>query len=117
MATPDDASAIAQVRTGIEELRAARLHMRIPYFLALLADAHRRAGDEAGALAAVEEAFAHVSVTGERRWEPELHRLRGEMPLLALVHQTPNRRSRCWKARTARKKSIRRKAGQLTSEK
>ncbi len=36
---------------------------------------------------------------------------------LVLINQTPNRRSRCWKARTARRKSIRRKAGQLTSEK
>jgi predicted ATPase len=54
-----------------------------PYYLALLAEAHRKSGQAEGALEVVAEALTLVAKTGERWWEAELHRLRGELLLTA----------------------------------
>ena len=50
-----------------------------PYFLALLADACTTAGSPADGLAAVAEALATAAKTGERFYEAELYRLKGEL--------------------------------------
>ncbi len=50
-------------------------------FLGLLAEAQRRAGMVAEAAGSVERALIVVERTGERFWEAELHRLRGELLL------------------------------------
>jgi hypothetical protein len=52
-----------------------------PYFLALLADAHGRAGQPEAGLRLLVEAFAAVDEQEERFYEAELHRLRGELLL------------------------------------
>ena len=46
-----------------------------PYNLALLAEALLTKGDNGGALVALGEALATMEKTGERWWEPEIHRL------------------------------------------
>ena len=61
--------------TGAQNLR--------PYFRALLADANLAAGQGEAALGALDEALAAIEAGGERWWEAEVHRLRGEV-LLAL---------------------------------
>jgi predicted ATPase len=59
--------------TGAETLR--------PYFLALLAEAYGAIGSPAAGLMAITEALTLVDKTGERWYEPELHRLKGELLL------------------------------------
>lgn len=71
-----DAEAIAG---GVAAKRAAGFRMWQTFDLALLADAHRRAGQTAAALLAVDDALAAVQGTGERFYLAELLRLRGEL--------------------------------------
>jgi predicted ATPase len=69
--------AVANIRRGIEIGQASKL-MR-PYYLGLLAEALGAAGDKQGALGAISDALSMVETSGERWWEPELCRLRGEL--------------------------------------
>jgi predicted ATPase len=52
-----------------------------PYWLALLAEAHRNAGQVEEGLSVLAEALAAVDKTGERFYEAELYRLKGELLL------------------------------------
>jgi class 3 adenylate cyclase len=70
---------LANVR-ALEGLEAAAWRS---FHLGLLAEVHPRAGRPGEGLAAVEEALRFVAETGERWYEPELHRLRGELTLAA----------------------------------
>jgi predicted ATPase len=72
---------IAQIRKGIAAWRATGLELRRPYFLALLAKAHRKAGQPEEGLAVLAEALVLVNKTGERFYEAELHRLKGTLML------------------------------------
>lgn len=49
------------------------------FFLALKAEAQRTGGRSSDALATVELALAECEAVGERFWEAELHRMRGEL--------------------------------------
>jgi predicted ATPase len=77
-----------QAREGIEQLtqgliahRATGAELRRPYHLALLAEAHGTLGEPEAGLAVLTEALTLVDTTGERVWEPELYRLKGELLL------------------------------------
>jgi hypothetical protein len=54
-----------------------------PHYLVLLADCHERSGDAEAGLRVISEAFQAMEATGERLWEPELHRTKGQLMLLA----------------------------------
>jgi predicted ATPase len=69
--------AVDNIRRGIEIGQASKL-MR-PYYLGLLAEALGAAGDKQGALGAISDALSTVNTSGERWWEAELCRLRGEL--------------------------------------
>jgi predicted ATPase len=69
--------AVTNIRRGIEIGQASKL-MR-PYYLGLLAEALGAAGDKQGALGAISDALSVAKTSGERWWEPELCRLRGEL--------------------------------------
>jgi predicted ATPase len=58
----------------LEGLGAMRFR---PYGLACLAEAQARQGEHGAALVAVKEGVETQERTGQRRWEPELHRLEG----------------------------------------
>jgi len=73
-----DDKGIAQIRQGLDALRAIGAEFLRPYCLAMLAEAYARSGQTEAGLAAVAEALAAVEATGERFWEAELHRLQGE---------------------------------------
>ena len=76
---------VAQVREGIAGLRASGIEMRRTFHLALLVES-LKAGDQIEeGLAVAAEALAVVEATGERFYEAELHRLRGEL----LLRQVP----------------------------
>jgi tetratricopeptide (TPR) repeat protein len=66
--------AVACLREGLAGRPGARLR---PYGLARLAEALARQGEHGAALAAVREGLEDQERTGQRRWEPELHRLEG----------------------------------------
>jgi predicted ATPase/class 3 adenylate cyclase len=74
---------IALQRRGATAYQATGADLARPYFLALLADTYRRQGQADEGLAALGEALAMVDRTGERWIEAELHRLKGELLLVA----------------------------------
>ena len=53
----------------------------LPYFFAMLAEAYGDAGQPEDALGMLAEAQAAVDSTGERWWEAEIRRLKGELTL------------------------------------
>ena len=72
---------VAQVREGIAGLRASGIEVRGTFHRALLVES-LKAGDQIEeGLAVAAEALAVVEATGERFYEAELHRLRGELLL------------------------------------
>ena len=73
--------AIAEIRDALDALHAIGAEIRRPYYLALLAEAHERAGQVDQGLSALAEALDLVEETGERRWEAEILRLRGKLLL------------------------------------
>ncbi len=70
-----------QLRGAIESFKETGAQLRLPYYLALLADAHLRAGEADAGLDVVEEGLSHGRETNERWWDAELHRLRAELLL------------------------------------
>ena len=76
----------AELAKALAECQATRTRMHRPYHLSLLAGALHRSGRSEEGLQAVDEALAVVEETGERWWEADLHRLRGDL-LLSLSTQ------------------------------
>src|SRR5581483_152829 len=72
---------IAQMRQSLAALRSTGAELRHPYYLALLADACGKVEQTEEGLAALAEAQARVDKTGERWYEAELYRLKGELTL------------------------------------
>jgi predicted ATPase len=82
------AEGVDQVRQGLAAFRATGAELARPYYLALLAEAYAKVGQQEDGLSLLAEALATVHKTGERLWEAELHRLKGELllPLSAEKH-------------------------------
>jgi len=74
-----DEERIARLRDAIAAFTATGARLRLPYFLALLAQVYGKAGRADDGLAALDEALAAARAHNERWWDPELHRLRGEL--------------------------------------
>jgi predicted ATPase len=72
---------IAQLHEGLAALQAIGTDVQRPYYLAMLAEACGKAGRTEEGLRVVTEALAQVNKTGERYYEAELYRLRGELTL------------------------------------
>jgi predicted ATPase len=72
---------IAGMRQGAEGWRATGAEVDRPYFLALLAEAYGQAGEVETALDLLAQGLALAQKYDEVYWEPELHRLRGELLL------------------------------------
>ncbi len=75
------AAGLTGLRSAIESFKETGARLRLPYYLALLADAHLRADEADSGLDVVEEALSHGRETSERWWDAELHRLRAELLL------------------------------------
>ena len=78
---------MAQMHQGLAALRATGAEMLRPYYLALLAEAYAQVGQPEAGLTVLAEALAVVDNTGERRWEAELYRLKGELLLARSAEQ------------------------------
>ena len=72
------------MRQGLAAYRATGAELFRPYFLALLAEACKDAGQAEEGLTVLAEALATMDETGECWWEAELHRLKGELTLQKL---------------------------------
>jgi class 3 adenylate cyclase/predicted ATPase len=75
------AQGIEQIRQAIAAWRGLGTELQLPYFLALLAEAHAKAGQLDEGMSVLSEALAAVQKAGERQHEAELHRLEGEFLL------------------------------------
>jgi predicted ATPase len=71
----------AQIRQGMAAYQATGAELWRPYWLALLAEAYGKSRQREEGLTALAEALALVNNTGERMYEAELYRLRGELTL------------------------------------
>jgi DNA-binding winged helix-turn-helix (wHTH) protein/tetratricopeptide (TPR) repeat protein len=85
---------ISALDEGIDAYRITGQAVSLPTLLALLADAHGKAGHLEQALLLVAEARALVESTAELRFEAELHRLEGE---LRLQRNQPDAAERCFR--------------------
>jgi predicted ATPase len=72
---------IEQMHHGLRAHRATGAEANRSYFLVLLAEAHGTLGEPEAGLAVLAEALVHVEHTGERYYEAEIHRLKGELLL------------------------------------
>jgi TOMM system kinase/cyclase fusion protein len=72
---------IEQLHQGMMAWRATGAALGQPYGLALLAEAQGTLGEPEAGLTALAEALVHVEHTGERYYEAEIHRLKGELLL------------------------------------
>jgi predicted ATPase len=72
---------IEQINQGLMDYRATGAEAMRPYFLALLAEAYGTTGEPEAGLTVLTEALTQADKTGERWWEPELYRLKGELLL------------------------------------
>jgi predicted ATPase len=77
-----DEEHIGRLRDSITEFKATGARLRLPYYLALLAQVCGKAGHVEEGLAAIDEAFSEAHAHNERWWDAELYRLRGELLLM-----------------------------------
>src|SRR5262249_9132048 len=75
------AEGIAQMRSGLAGTRSLGGLVARPDFFSMLAAACGKVGQTDDALAFVTEALAAVETSGERHWEAEIYRLKGELLL------------------------------------
>jgi predicted ATPase len=72
---------IAQMRQGLDAYRATGAVILQPLYFALLAEMYGKMGQREEGLRVLTEALAVVAKTGERLYEAELYRLKGELML------------------------------------
>ncbi|UWU77877.1 AAA family ATPase [Bradyrhizobium huanghuaihaiense] len=80
-ATGELEAGITQLRDGLTRWQATGAGFLVPYFLSLLAELHGQAGAVIDGLDVVTKALDRAEATGERWFEAELHRMRGELML------------------------------------
>jgi predicted ATPase len=79
-------TSIWHLHQGLADYRATDIEIFHPYFLGLLAEVHGQARQTVEGLVLLIEALALVDKTGQRFYEAELHRLKGEL----LLQQSPD---------------------------
>ena len=87
----EQAEGLVRIHQGLALSRAVGGELAQSYFLALLAETHGDSEQTEEGLAVLAEALAAVYRTGERFWEAELYRLKGQ---LALQSQVPSLKSK-----------------------
>jgi predicted ATPase len=89
------AEGIAQMREGFTAYWATGAEVDRPYLISLLAEAYREVGQAEEGLAVLIEALAFVDKTGDRYWEAELYRHKGDL-LLALDEENQAEAEACF---------------------
>lgn len=98
--------AISRMRRGLATKRATGAEIKVPYYLGLLAEAHRRAKRPADGIKLLDEALELVERTDERWYEAELYRLMAET-LITKSDKRDAERWLCGALRTAQKQDAR----------
>jgi predicted ATPase len=75
------AQALTELLQPVEYIRASGHKLALPRRLGSIAEAYCAMGDPTRGLGAISEAFAEMDETGERLYESELHRIKGELLL------------------------------------
>ena len=75
----DSRSGARQMNEGLKRWQATGSELGKSYFLGLLAERHLKTGEFDEGLLVLEDAFHFVAQSGERFWETELHRVKGEL--------------------------------------
>jgi adenylate cyclase len=88
---------VACIREALAALRAAGQAVSESFHLSFLAQGYLALGQPRAGLAVIDEALAFVERTGERWFEAELHRLRGEF-LLMQAAPVNEIEACCWQA-------------------
>jgi len=70
---------IELMERGLADLQAMRTGLRRPYYLGLLAEAYGKSGRIEDGLRLLADGIAQAREQGQGLYEPELHRMRGEM--------------------------------------
>jgi predicted ATPase len=76
---------IVRIQEGLAAWRSIGAEISLPYFLALLAEVHRDTGTLGQGLTILNEALTIAHKTGDRWWEAELYRLKGEFAIQAAI--------------------------------
>jgi predicted ATPase len=80
---------LIQMQQGLTAFQATGGRLRLPYYLALLAEAYGHSGQVAKGLQLLEKACVDMQHTGEHFWEAEQYRLQAELLLAhSTAHQT-----------------------------
>jgi hypothetical protein len=87
---------IDRIDNALAEVQATGATQFLPYFFGFKAVAYLKHGQPEPGLRAVADAFAVVQRTGERFWEAELHRVKGELLLLLEDHRAHEEAEQCF---------------------
>jgi class 3 adenylate cyclase/predicted ATPase len=72
---------VGEMRQGLAAYRATGSDVMRPFFLAQLAELHGKLGQATEGIGVLAEAQEAADNSGERWWQPELYRLKGELTL------------------------------------
>jgi adenylate cyclase len=73
--------AITQIHQGLGVLQVTGTEMALTYLMTMLAEAYGKNGQHAAGLSVLDKALTLVNAHGERFWEAEIYRLKGELLL------------------------------------
>jgi predicted ATPase len=90
------AEGMAQIRQCLDTSRATGAELGRSHYLALLAEAHGKVGQAEEGLSALSEALTLVDQSGERFYEAELYRLKGELVLQSGVWNRESEAGKCF---------------------
>ena len=81
MATERPDEGLAEILRGVATMEDMGTMFRLSYFLGVMAEVNGWAGQPDEGLAVIAKALPLAEESGERKWEPELYRLKGELLL------------------------------------
>src|SRR5947208_14188687 len=81
--TGNASDAVHMITSGMTSYRSTGAEVWIPFYLSCLARAHAELDQLDDAWRCIGEAIKAVTTSGERWWEPEVHRIAGEIALIS----------------------------------
>ena len=79
--TGDPTDCVEEMQQGMSAFRKSGARVFIPYFFALQAEGLAKIGKPDEGLGVVDEALSIIENTGERCWEADVHRVKGDLIL------------------------------------
>jgi predicted ATPase/class 3 adenylate cyclase len=82
IANNDNPAGLQRIDQAFDEFQRQEAGVGLPWAMSIAATAYRQLGKREEGLATIARAFAVVEKNGERQWEAELHRIKGELLLM-----------------------------------